>query len=61
MNIAILKTGLFPDAETVTKALEQLADSAPAVIHDTTDTNLTDAHWDRILDDLLIADRVIVI
>lgn len=61
MNIAILKTDLFPDAETVEDALNHFAVSDYIVIHDATRTDLTDAYWDQALDEMMEAERVIVI
>jgi len=61
MNIAILKTGLFPDAETVEDALNHFAVSDYLFIYDTTSQDLNDADWDQALDEMMAAERVFVI
>jgi hypothetical protein len=61
MNIAILKTGLFPDAETVEDALNHFAVSDYLFIYDTTSHELNDADWDQALDEMMAAERVFVI
>jgi len=61
MNIAILKTGLFPDAETVEDALNHFAVSDYLFIYDMTSQDLNDADWDQALDEMMAAERVIVI
>jgi len=61
MNIAILKTGLFPDEETVEDALNHFAVSDYLFIYDTTSAELNDADWDQALDEMMAAERVFVI
>jgi hypothetical protein len=61
MNIAILKTGLFPDVETIEDALNHFAVSDYLFIYDTTSEELNDADWDQALDEMMAAERVFVI
>jgi hypothetical protein len=61
MNIAILRTGLFPDGETVEDALNHFAVSDYLFIYDATRADLTDADWDQALDEMMAAERVFVV
>jgi hypothetical protein len=61
MNIAILKTGLFDDADTIEDSLSRFEVSDDVFTYDTTRADLTDADWDQALDELLAAERVFVI
>lgn len=61
MNIAILKTGLFPDAKTVEDALNHFVASDYLFSCDATRDDLTEADWDQALDEIMSADRVFVI
>jgi DNA-binding MurR/RpiR family transcriptional regulator len=61
MNIAILKTGLFPDAETVEDALNHFVVSDYLFAYDATRADLTEADWDQALDEIMAAERVFVI
>ncbi|MCW8847237.1 MAG: hypothetical protein OQK19_00710 [Sedimenticola sp.] len=61
MNIAVLKTGLFPDAETVEAGIDHLLSSCNLYLYDATRDDLTDSDWDRVLDEILVAERLIVI
>jgi hypothetical protein len=61
MNIAILKTGLFPDSERVEDALNHFAVSDYLFTYDATRRDLSDADWDQALDEIMAAERVFVI
>lgn len=61
MNIAVLKTGLFPDSETVEAGINHLLSSCNVYCYDATGDGLADSDWDRILDEILSAERLIVL
>jgi hypothetical protein len=61
MNIAILKTGLFDDAETLEDSLSRFEVSDYVFTYDTSQPDLTDADWDQALDELMAAERVFVV
>ncbi len=61
MNIAILKTGLFPDTETIEDSLSQFEVSDYVFTYDASHSDLTDADWDQAVDELMAAERVFVI
>ena len=61
MNIAILKTGLFPDTETMEQGVEHLYASCNVYIYDMTRHKLEDEDWDEALDEMLAAERIIVL
>ncbi|MDD3448311.1 MAG: hypothetical protein PHF72_04695 [Gammaproteobacteria bacterium] len=61
MNIAVLKTGLFPDRETVEEGLSHFETTYFVYTYDATRPGLTDADWDQALDELLAAERVVVV
>jgi len=58
MNIAILETGLFPDAETVSDAISHLTPMYNVYRYDLKDPNRSDEDWDQLLDEVLASDRV---
>lgn len=61
MNIALLKTGLFPDSETVEAGTDHLLSSCNLYQYDATRNDLADSDWDQILDEILDAERLIVL
>jgi hypothetical protein len=61
MNITILKTGLFDDAETLENSLSRFEVSDYVFTYDTSRPDLTDADWDQALDELMAAERVFVV
>lgn len=61
MNIAILKTGLFPDAETVEDGLSHFEVSDYLFTYDASRADLTDADWDQAIDELVAAERIFVL
>lgn len=61
MNIVQLNTGLFPDAQTVTAALRQLAAMQSVAVIDLTRRELGESDWDAAIRAILAADRVITI
>jgi len=61
MNIAILKTGLFPDAAGIEQAISHLDTQHAVYTYDATRDGLDDTDWDQAVDELLSADRIIVV
>lgn len=61
LNILQLNTGLFPDAQTVTAALRQMADAQRVSVVDLTRRDLRESDWDAALEAILSADRIISI
>ena len=61
MNIAILKTGLFPDDEGVEEAISHFETQYFVYTYDATRDGLSDADWDQAVDELFSADRIIVV
>ncbi|MBC8212210.1 MAG: hypothetical protein H8E21_14200 [Gammaproteobacteria bacterium] len=61
MNVAVLKTGLFPDAETVEQGVEHLYACCNVYVYDVTRHKLENDDWDKALDEMLAADRIIVV
>jgi len=61
MNVAVLKTGLFPDSETVEAGVEHLLPNYNVYIYEATRADLEDEDWDQAVDEMLAADRLIVI
>lgn len=61
MNIAVLKTGLFPDTETLDSGIDHLLPSCNVYCYDATRDDLADDDWDRMLDEILAAERLIVL
>lgn len=61
MNIAVLKTGLFPDSETVEGGIDHLLSRCNLYRYDATRNDLADSDWDQILDEILDAERLIVL
>jgi hypothetical protein len=61
MEVVVLKAGIFPDAEMVERALLLLpADCTQAVV-DVSQAQFGESEWDKVLDRLLAADRIIVV
>jgi len=61
MNIAILDTALFPDRATVEQAVNYFEPHYSFYRWNLRAPDLTADDWDRIVDELLSADRVIVV
>jgi len=58
MNIAILETDLFPDAETVSDAVSHLTPMYNVYRYKLRDPERTEEQWDQLLDEVLASDRV---
>ncbi|HKK05249.1 MAG: hypothetical protein P8009_07385 [Gammaproteobacteria bacterium] len=58
MNIAILETGLFPDAETVSDAVSHLTPLYNVYRYNLQDPKRSEEDWDQLLDEVLASDRV---
>lgn len=61
MNIAILSTGLFPDAETEVEAVSYLEAAHYVYRCDLRELEARDEEWDRVLEEVLGADKVITV
>jgi hypothetical protein len=59
MLIIHLETGLYPDSQTVSAAVHQLAAGHEVRSLDLRRLGLTDRDWDAVIDAILAADRVI--
>ena len=60
MKILTLKTTLFPGREVLQEALESL-EGEHEITREDASTELTDHDWDRIIQAVAAADRVIVL
>jgi len=60
MKIFILNTGLFPEKGALEEALAQLGSDHEVSRHDV-ETGLTDDDWDRTVEALVSADRIITL
>jgi hypothetical protein len=60
MKIFVLNTNLFPENGAVEEALAQLGSAHEVTRHDT-DSALTDSDWDRTVQALTSADRIITL
>jgi hypothetical protein len=60
MKIFVLNTGLFPEKGMLEDALAQLAPDHEVTRHDA-DAELADADWDRAVQALVSADRIITL
>ena len=61
MNITILSTGLFPDPQTMTEAVSYLEAAHYVYRCDLQTMEDRDEEWDRVLEEVLGADRVITV
>lgn len=61
MNITILCTGLFPDAKTVNEAVSYLEAAHYVYRCDLRELDDEAEGWDRVVEELLGADRVITV
>ena len=61
MNLTVLKTGLFPDANTLAAGLDQLNPGCTVTYFDATRDDLADDDWDQALAAILAAERFIVL
>ena len=60
MKIFVLNTGLFPEKGVLEDALAQLGSDHEVSRHDA-DAELTDDDWDRAVQAILSADRIITL
>ena len=60
MNILVLNTGLFPEKDALEDALAQLSPDHEITRHDA-GSGLTDDDWDRTVQALVSADRIITL
>ena len=61
MKIATLIVGLFPDADTMQRGIDCLPAACRVSRLDATRGDLEDEDWDGMLEEILAADRVIVV
>lgn len=61
MTIIELDTGLFPDAQTVSAALRQMARTDTVEAIDLRQRELRESDWDEVMQKLLAADRIVCI
>ena len=61
MQVLVLKLGIYPDADTVERALAQLPRECVQQVFDISQAAGGGRDWDRVLDRLLGADRIIVV
>ena len=59
MNIAVLETGLFPDAESVRDAVTHLTPVHNLYRYDLRQHDFSEQQWDQMLDDILASDRIL--
>ncbi len=60
-RITVLRVGLFPDRETLERALAQLQGDHDIVRHELNDQVMDDTAWDRVVDDILSSAKVITV
>ena len=60
MKIFVMNTGLFPEKSVLEDALAQLAPDHEVTRHDA-DAELNDVDWDRVVQALVSADRIITL
>ena len=60
MKIVVLNTGLFPERGVLENALAELGPDHEVSRHDA-DVELTDDDWDRVVQALVSADRIITL
>lgn len=61
MDVVVLRTGIFPDRETIGQALCRLEREHELVYVDVSSPEIGEPDWDRTLHQLLAADRIIVV
>ncbi len=61
MDVVVLETAIFPDLETLDKAIEHLQKTHRVWRFNAAQTGYTDRDWDQVLLRLLGADRIIVV
>ena len=61
MDVVVLNAGIFPDRETVEKALSRLPAECTRSVVDVLHEASGECDWDRVLDRLLAADRIVVV
>jgi len=61
VDVVVLRTGIFPDRETIGQALCRLEREHELVYVDVSSPEIGEPDWDRTLHQLLAADRIIVV
>jgi NAD(P)-dependent dehydrogenase (short-subunit alcohol dehydrogenase family) len=61
MDVVVLNAGIFPDRATVEEALSRLPAGCTRSIVEVLRPGSDERDWDRVLDRLLTADRIVVV
>ena len=61
MDVVVLDAGIFPDRETVEQALSRLPAGCTRSVIEVSRPDRGECDWDRVLDRLLAADRIVVV
>lgn len=61
MEVVVLEAGIFPDRETVEQAVYRLEGEHSVVFFDVLHPEIGESDWDRVLHQMLAADRIIVV
>lgn len=61
MKIFILRTSLFPEKAAIEAAVERLASSQEISYFDTERSDLTEEDWDKAVQEIVVADRVLTL
>jgi hypothetical protein len=60
VNVVVLDTGLFPEQETLTAALDDLTPAHYVYRYDLR-VSRSEEEWDQLMDEVLSADRVFTV
>lgn len=60
-RLVVLQTGLFPDAATLEEGIKKLEERWVVSRHDIAGAAPDTAAWDRVLADILTADKIITV
>ncbi len=61
MHVVVLKAGIFPDRESIEEALSRLPGDCRQSVFEVSRTGGCVHDWDQVLDQMLCADRIIVV
>ena len=61
MDVVVIDAGIFPDRETLEEALSRLPAGCMRTIVEVSHPGRGEGDWDRVLDRLLTADRIVVV
>ena len=60
LRLLVLYTGIFPDADTVLQALNEI-DGYKVEREELTDPEMTTADWDRVLEKIIDAKKIVTV